>query len=110
MIDRRDEQAIALLVRLAFAEGLDNEPSASTGSGPEGCPPPDAEPLIVEGIAVPFIWRSARVAALEAASSAPGLADALAAKGIEVFSVPASGSARSEVIARLATALAEAST
>jgi len=109
LIDRRNESAIALLVRLVFSEGQDADTPTSPGSGPEGCPPPDAEPLIIDDVSVSLIWRSARIAALEVTDATPALTKALAAKGIEVFILSASGADRSEAIARLAVILAEAS-
>jgi hypothetical protein len=102
-IDRKDPAALMLLLRLAAADLIEAEQPAD-GKGPKGCPPPDAEPIIVDGITVPLIWRRARIAALDGEMPAR-LAEKLGEKGIEVFPLPSDEPARRDAIARLAAAL-----
>ena len=105
LIDRRQDPALAFLIRLAFAatRGVDGagEPHPDLG----GCPPPDAAPLVVDGHSIELIWRSARIAAAEEGSVPPGLNDNLAARGIELILLPSAGTARSQVLADLAVLL-----
>jgi hypothetical protein len=105
LIDRRQDPALAFLIRLAFAatRGVDGagEPHPDLG----GCPPPDAAPLVVDGHSIELIWRSARIAAAEEGSVPPGLNDDLAARGIELILLPSAGTARSQVLADLAVLL-----
>src|SRR6202035_5267606 len=37
----------------------------------EGCPPPDAEPIVIDGYRLALVWRLARIAAAEQASVPP---------------------------------------
>ena len=105
LIDRRQDPALAFLIRLAFAatRGVDGagEPHPDLG----GCPPPDAAPLVIDGHSIELIWRSARIAAAEEGSVPPGLNDDLAARGIELILLPSAGTARSQVLADLAVLL-----
>lgn len=109
-IDRRQELAIRFLLRLAFADTHDpqddTEPHADLG----GCPPPDPEPIEIDGCRVDLIWRSARMAAAEQDSAPPKLGDKLAAKGIELVLLPSERSARIQALANLAVVLGGKST
>jgi hypothetical protein len=104
-LDRRDKDARSLLLRLARGalEGLEapvtRRPTGSaliSGSSDlstawrtyargRELPSPDSEPLVMDGQAVAFVWRSHYVAALFAPSS--DLASKLENKGFEVVVV-----------------------
>jgi hypothetical protein len=100
-LDRRDEDARALLLRLARGRLVvletsvprrPTDPPAASGDDPDAAwrayahgrelPPPDTEPLVIEGQSVPLVWRDHYVAAILSASKP--LADELANKGFEV--------------------------
>jgi superfamily II DNA/RNA helicase len=89
LIDRRDEGVRAMLLRLASARvrtAVTQPPpafaTASSDSASEwlkeavarGVPPADAEPLDVDGMCIPLVWRRHYVVALQAAASSEVLA------------------------------------
>jgi superfamily II DNA/RNA helicase len=89
LIDRRDEGARAMLLRLASARvrtAVTQPPpafaTASSDSASEwlkeavarGVPPADAEPLDVDGMCIPLVWRRHYVVALQDAASSGVLA------------------------------------
>lgn len=106
LIDRRREAALRFLIRLAGAEARDPADPAADDMGLDGCPPPDAQPLDIDGFRLDLIWRKARIAAADADVAPPELANKLAAKGIDLTLLPADPAQRAESIATLAAALA----
>ena len=105
LIDRRQEPALQFLLRLAFADAHDPQHEAAPHADLEGCPPPDAEAIEIDGYRVELIWRTARMAAVEQDTAPPKLSDKLAAKGIELVLLPSERSARSQALASLAVVL-----
>ena len=75
---------------------------------PDGCPPPDPEPITVEGVRIDLIWRAARLGAIEESLASHDLVERLAAKGVELIVLPRIPEARSAALARLAAALGNA--
>lgn len=104
-IDRRNSKVLDLLVRLAHAQAHEKVRPTSPSHDLEDCPPPDPSPLQLDGHSVPLIWRSARIAAIEEQSAAPGLADQLATMGIELIVLPTNNAARAAKVAELAAML-----
>lgn len=105
LIDRRKPAVLEFLVRLAAASLADDDAGGAAGGGPaafDGCPPTDREPFVVDGHRVAAMWRAARVAADEAASAPPWLAERLGAQGIDLVLLPGDPAARQAEIARLA--------
>ena len=105
LIDRRQEPALQLLLRLAFAGTHDLRGETEPHADLEGCPLPDSEAIIIDGYRIDLIWRAARIAAVEQDNVPPGLPDKLAAKGIELVLLPSERDARSRAVASLAVAL-----
>jgi hypothetical protein len=105
LIDRRLELVRTFLLRLVRSDV--RAPAATARGKPalDGCPPPDAEPLDVGGFQLKWIWRSHRVAAVEADAAPDDLPDRLAAKGIDLVMLPAGDPDRAPVVARLADLL-----
>jgi Lhr-like helicase len=105
LIDRRQDPALAFLIRLAFAaeRGVDGPAKPHPDLG--GCPSPDAAPLVIDGHSIELIWRSARIAAAEEGSLPIELRDSLSARGIELFPLPGEANARSQALAHLAVLL-----
>jgi hypothetical protein len=68
----------------------------------DGCPPPDAEPLNLDGLAIRLIWRSARVAAIEEVDVHDGLEHQLAGKGVALVILPTDTQERAKATAKLA--------
>jgi hypothetical protein len=90
-----------LLTRLAFARPEAGQ-ATSVATPLDGCPPPDPEALIVGDISIPHVWRSARVAALDAPEVHDGIADKLAARGVELVVLPLEASDRAKALVKLA--------
>ena len=99
LIDRRDQGARDALLRLASARAHGPETTAPAEVAPgtpaasydwaseadrRGLPPADAEPLLVDGTSVPFVWRRHYVAVLLEEPS-PGTAAQLDDLGFEVI-------------------------
>ncbi len=127
LIDRRNDEAKELLLRLAVAstQGLGPGPAgtAGTASGsstpvhegkrPESVwlnaarsrslPDPDLEPLVIDGVTVPHCWRT-HYAAVVLADTPAAVRRALENRGFEVFDF-ADETAWSESFNRLAHAL-----
>ncbi len=103
-IERRNTHnlhALKALTRLAFAV-----PQETAASSPDesldGCPPPDPEPLHLDGISIPYVWRSVRVAAVNQADFSDKLEAQLAAKGVRLVVLPSAANERAQAIAGLA--------
>lgn len=109
LIERRSTHsphALRALTRLAFARPeADTAPLTETRL--DGCPRPDAEPLKLDGLAIPHVWRSARVAAIEEADLHHGLESKLAGKGVELVILPTDARERAKAIAKLAAMIEE---
>lgn len=105
LIDRRNESVLQILLRLAFSHNAKVDRAASDDPVLDGCPPPDREPLTIEGFEVAMIWRAARIAAVERAVAPKTLADGLAAKGIDLVLLPEKNPERGQQIAELARLL-----
>jgi hypothetical protein len=110
LIDRRQDLALRFLLRLAIADTHAPQDETEPHADLEGCPPPDPEPIEIDGCRVDLIWRTARMAAAEQDSAPPKLGDKLAAKGIELVLLPSERSARSQALADLAVVLGGKST
>ncbi len=108
LIDRRNQLALQFLIRLAHANG--HEPARDVRSVEllDGCPPPDPEPIEVEGVRIDLIWRAARLGAIEEDLASHGLVERLAAKGVELIVLPRAAEARRAALACLAEALGSA--
>jgi superfamily II DNA/RNA helicase len=127
LLDRRDEKARELLLRLvrAYTSGLirDEESPAATGApapGPiatdagvaaliaaivaRGLPRPDATPLTLDGSEYPLVWKEHYVAAILGPSTAADTGR-LADRGFELIAFDESGTVWSEPLTRLAKAL-----
>jgi len=102
LIERRNNHALRLLVRLAYAQPTEALRMPVT-SALEGCPPADPEPLKIDGLAIPHVWWSARIPAVEESEAPDNLADRLAARGVELFILPSNPTDRPSALARLAT-------
>jgi hypothetical protein len=59
----------------------------------------------MDGRAISLVWRAARVAAVDEADSLDGLADKLAAKGVNLIVLPRSDPERRAAIAKLAATI-----
>ena len=101
-IDRRQEPVLQFLLRLAFSETHDPKSNPELYGDLEGCPPPDPEPIEIDGYRVELIWRATRMAAAEQNTAPSKLAEKLAAKGIELILLPSDKAARSAALACLA--------
>jgi Lhr-like helicase len=102
LIDRRQEAALQFLLRLANPQVRFLVAVVDTPLALAGCPTPDATPLEIAGHQLPWIWRAARVAAMDSESVTAELEAALAEKGIEFVSLPPDEPSRREAVARLA--------
>jgi hypothetical protein len=107
LIDRRSAIVRQFLIRLANADVRERRDAAPGHEGLDGCPPPDAKPLEVDGFSIPLVWRKARIAAVERADAPPDLAEGLAGKGIDLVVLPTNGDERRQAIAGLVAALGE---
>ena len=105
MIDRRNEAAQYFLLRLANPEVQFLATVVDGPTGLHGCPAPDSTPLEVAGTRLKWIWRSARLAAIESEDASEELERKLVEKGIELVRLPGDESSRSEAVARLAVLL-----
>ena len=108
LIDRQHPAALAFLLRMASAQNNRVVTTSSSRSLFEGCPPHDDEPLVVDGVSIPWVWRKARVAAIEEPPSHDGVLEKLRAKGVQVFELPEQEGARLDVLSQLRATLAEA--
>lgn len=118
LLDRRDDKARELLLRLSRAQTrleprrASRHPSAGAGAAPaangshasfvallceRGLPPPDAEPLSLDGALQPLVWRAHYVAAAFDAVPAP-MAASLEHKGFELITL---GTTEAEWLAAL---------
>jgi hypothetical protein len=109
LIDRRNELALQFLLRLAHAEGRRPAQDARSAELPDSCPPPDPEPITVQGVRIDLIWRAARLGAIEEDLASHDLVERLAAKGVELIVLPRAAEARRAALARLAETLGSAS-
>jgi hypothetical protein len=129
LIDRRDDEARALLLRIARSKtsGLDLRGAASSNletvvkpaamdsaltrwldqARSYGLPNPDTEPLTLNGARIPLVYREHYVAVLLAAD--PPVAGGLEGKGFEVLVFPKSEADWPTSFDRLATALGRTS-
>jgi hypothetical protein len=105
LIDRRQEQALQFLLRLAFTDTHDPHGEATLHAHLEGCPPPDPDAIEIDGYRVDLIWRAARMAAAEQDAAPPKLGDKLAAKGVELVLLPSEKNARRQALINLAAVL-----
>lgn len=108
-IDRRLPALRSFLVRLLTAQFAPPDESAGPPPGGEGddVPPPDAEPLRLDGMELPLVWRRHRVVAVEADSRAAARANELEDLGLFVVVLPAAGAARAAGFETLARRLRE---
>ena len=109
LINRQHDEVLRFLLRMAHAPTNRELDEASSNSPLDGCPPPDAEPLVVDGQAFSWAWRKARVVAVDDRDGVDEPAiENLRGKGVRVFRVPAQEAARDEVIGQLRSVLEEA--
>lgn len=111
LINRQDERVIGFLLRLAYSVA-DDDVSSETDAPPpwDGCPPADKAPLIVNGISVFWVWRSARVAAMDEQAVANDIAAALQSKGVRLIVIPRELKAKEIALDDLRAALSGSST
>jgi hypothetical protein len=105
LLDRRNEAVLSFLLRLAAAVPAADEAPSESDAKLDGCPPHDKDPLPVEGFEIRWIWRSARIAAVDHAGMPKKLEEKLTAKGIELVVLPPKGPERAEKIRSLAKML-----
>ncbi|QEX18090.1 DEAD/DEAH box helicase [Hypericibacter terrae] len=105
LIDRRLMPVLKSLLRLVQSQARVTSTKARGGNTLDGCPPPDTEPLVLDGLRLEWIWRAHRVAAAEQEHAPAGLEEQLAAKGLDLVLLAPSGAARTDAIARLASLL-----
>ncbi len=86
-IDRRDNSALSFLLRLAHAGPFDTVPTQISGT-PNEVPPPDEKPLIVDGVALPNIWRKARLVVIEEGEVTEAIIEKLASKSVKIMKRP----------------------
>jgi hypothetical protein len=130
LIDRRNDEARALLLRLAQSTTRGLEPRGSTSSPTEkremssgsdgvpvrwfeqasfhGLPTPDAEPLALNDALIPLVWREHYVVALFE-GDANSMTGFLEGKGFELLVFGRSESDWSATFTRLAAALGRTS-
>ena len=112
-IDRRLVPLRAFLVRLlsakifAGAEETGGERTAHEADAVSegGLSPHDPEPLHIDGVELPMVWRSRRIVAIDETTATAELVDALKNKGIEVFKLPTAEAARRSALDDLRQAL-----
>lgn len=104
-IDRQDEQALDLLIRLMNARSASTVSSVQCGDELLNCPAPDTEPLVVGNVTLPLIWRKYRIATVEASLASSELTGALKAKGVRLIVLSNDTDARKTAIAELEAAL-----
>ena len=85
-IDRRDTAALSFLLRLAHAGPSDTDRMQASGTLDRT--PPDEEPLMVDGVAFPNIWRKARLVVVEEGEPDEDIVGKLASKGVKVLERP----------------------
>lgn len=111
LINRRNPAALDILLRLTAIEPTVDPDGATGGNppeGPDGCPPPDGDRLVIEGASISWVWRRARVVGLEESAATDAIKAVLDAKGFDAVIMPAKGSARVEAIERLTAVLRDA--
>ena len=86
-IDRRDTAALSFLLRLAHATPSDADRMQTPGT-PDETLPPDEKPLMVDGIALPNVWRKARLVVVEEGEANEDIIGKLASKGVKVMKRP----------------------
>ena len=86
-IDRRDTAALSFLLRLAHAAPSDADRMQTPGT-PDETLPPDEKPLMVDGIALPNVWRKARLVVVEEGEANEDIIGKLASKGVKVMERP----------------------
>ena len=125
LIERRNEEMQRMLLRLAFSSTsfsdeahvkptplatshVEFERGTPYGNGPDiELPAPEANPLVIANVKIPLFWRKKRIVAVEAGRVTGDLLDALEAKGIGLFVLPASRDEKNRVIKDLKSALEE---
>jgi hypothetical protein len=106
LIDRQNHQVLQFLLRLAHAEAGSATSQAHAVADLDGCPPPDIDPLVIGNLSITWIWRSARIAALDEIAADNDVGKALSAKGVKLIVLPTEPRARNEALAELRDALA----
>ncbi len=102
-IDRRQAPVQQFLIRLIQCrfDGDDGEAKEETSDAGPDIPRPDCEPIVVAGVTCPFIWRNARLVALEADMANSDLEEELHDRGLDVIVLPEETAARDEAVADL---------
>ena len=86
-IDRRDPAALSFLLRLVHSAPSDIE-RTQTSLLPKEASPPDDEPLVINGIALPNVWRKARLVVVDEGEASEDMVRKLASKGVRVMERP----------------------
>ncbi len=103
-IDRRLPSLRQFLLRLLTAEFVAARDVAAP-AGADGVPPPDAEPIHLDGIDIALVWRRHRLVAIEAEGPAAALAGDLEDSGFDVVVLPADPAARAAACQELSRRL-----
>jgi hypothetical protein len=109
LINRQDRHVLEFLLRLAYSEAIGTSPAKGPSLPLDGCPPPDGDPLVIAGVSISWIWRSARIAALDEIAADNDVSSALSAKGVKLFVLPSEPRARTVALDDLREALGRAS-
>ncbi|HBO46163.1 MAG TPA: ATP-dependent helicase [Planctomycetaceae bacterium] len=104
LLDRRREEVLRFFIRVAFGNFRDARSQAKTAPV-DDCPPPDADPIEIDGFRIALIWRAARIAAVDEEMAPSDLAEKLAAKGIELILLPKDETLRLQARSNLAVLL-----
>lgn len=110
-IDRRDEDALRILLRMVHGQVTDAHPDEDeptvefpqpTG---EDFPAPDAKPLDIAGFSLTKVWRKARVVVLHPDEAVDEVIAALAGKGVKTFVMPDDPVVAANVVSEIKKAL-----
>ncbi|GGE43148.1 RNA helicase [Marinicauda pacifica] len=108
LIDRKNQVALAFLLRLAAAKAVSADSGVAVGGQVSaGWPDPDREALALDGKALALVWRRARLCAVEADDYSDHLQSAADAKGFDLVVLPSEPKAREGAIEQIRFRLAE---
>ena len=88
LIDRRDASALSFLLRLVHSFPRDASQTHTSDEAKE-TPPPDEEPLLIDGMTFANVWRKARLVVIEEGEARDDVLEKLASKGVRIMERPA---------------------